>query len=230
MKYLLVCPSCGATTPVGVGQAGQTVSAFAESRSTCLRSAGCKNWRPWPDEQPAVRAWSRRQGLAFLGCAIAGLGDRREPVAFCCFGPSPVDARELFGAGRHRGDFKRSGAYSPAEGFRRFQTIEVPLPSLAESLKGGEVPVHLLPSAGLLIAFEGKGTEALAPDEAKKVMEELTKVGNKAYERQTTRNATADWLWALAAAGTFGLGLAGSTLLMRPNQRRRPAGASGTRR
>ncbi len=105
---------------------------------------------------------------------------------------------------------KEVSAYSPAEGFRRFQTIEVPLPSLAESLKSGEVPVHLLPSAGLLIAFEGKGTEALAPVEAKKVMDELTKVGNKAYERQTTREATVDWLWRWRRPGTFGLGLAGS--------------------
>jgi hypothetical protein len=228
MKYLLVCPSCGTTTPVGTGQAGQSVECTCGKTLDVPSIRGLQKLTSVPDEQPAARAWSRRQGLAFLGCAIAGLAVVGA-IGILLFRPAPVDAREFSVPVDTEAISKEVNAYSPAEGFRRFETIEVPLPSLAESLKGGEVPVHLLPSAGLLIAFEGKGTEALAPDEAKKVLQELTKVSNTAYERQSTREATVDWLWVLAAAGTFGLGLAGSTLLVSPN-RRRPAARRDARR
>jgi hypothetical protein len=228
MKYLLVCPSCGATTPVGVGQAGQSVECVCGKALDVPSIRGLQKLATVVDEQPTARAWSRRQGLAFLGCAIAGLAI----IGAACvmlFRPAPVDAREFSVPVDTAAISKEVNAYSPAEGFRRFETIEVPLPSLAESLKGGNVPVHLLPSAGLLVAFEGKGTEALAPDEAKKVIQELTKVGNEAYVRQSKRDATVDWLWVLAAAGMFGLGMAGSTLLM-PAKRQRPAARGDARR
>ncbi|HEY2760405.1 MAG TPA: hypothetical protein VGI75_06670 [Pirellulales bacterium] len=226
MKYLLACPSCGATIPVRTGQAGQRVQCICGKTLDVPSIRALQKLASMPEEQPASRTWSRRQGLAFLGFAIfilAIIG----AVCILLFRPAPVDAREFSVPVDTRAISKEVDTYSPAEGFRRFEMIEVPLPSLAESLKSGQVPVHLLPSAGMLIAFEGKGTEALAPDEAKNVLQELAKVSNAAFERQSARAATSDWLWVLAAVGMFGLGLAGSTLLVRPGPK---AGAAASAR
>lgn len=222
MKYLLSCPACGTQTPVETGQAGQILHCSCGNALDVPTIRNLHKLQPIVEEQSSAPQWTRRQGTVFLGGAVAIIAI----VAAACiliFRPASVDRSQLPISIDTNAIRREIDAYSPAESFARFEAVDSPMPShISEELEKGSVPIQLLPSASLLVAFEGQGSHGLTPLEAAKVNQQLSKLGASLADREATRSATTDWLWLLAAVAMFGLGIAGSTLLVRPERTNRP--------
>jgi hypothetical protein len=221
MKYLLPCPFCGTTIPVESGQAGQILHCTCGKPLEVPTIRGLQKLTPVADEKLPAVAWTRRKGLLFLGSAMAVIA----LVAAGCIvalRPALIDRSKVSIPFDNDAIRREVAAYTPAESMVRYEAIISPMPApITKQLESGEVPSHLLPCARLLVDFEGPGAQALAPKEGEKLRQQLVKLSESVIVSEDERKKTNDWLWLLAVAGMFGLGLAGSTLLIRPRQRTR---------
>src|SRR5690349_9805056 len=126
MKYLVPCPKCGIKTMVESGQAGQMLHCSCGASLEVPSIRGLRELETVQDDRSAVATWSRRQGLAFLGIAIAALA-LISAAGLLAFRPNAAAesvALDIdFDGIRHE-----VLALSPAESVVRFQMLDSATP------------------------------------------------------------------------------------------------------
>jgi hypothetical protein len=223
MKYLVPCSSCGAKTPVEIGQAGQTVACSCGRPLEVPSVRALRQLEPVAEEKVAAAAWNRRKGVVFLGSAILAIAVLAAAVLL--FLRPSVDAANLPPVNVDAKAVQQEVSSIPTdEGFIRFVLMEPwPPTSFADRLEKGQVPIHLFASAELLKRFEGPGQQFLAAKEALQAAQKNANRNMQLAEILSTRRRFGEWLTIVAALGGIGLLIAGSVLFIGDGQMREPA-------
>jgi hypothetical protein len=234
MKYLLTCTACGNQVPVSTGQAGQTIHCPCGAANEVPSIRELRNLEVAEVESEAAPAWGRRQGLFFLGGAIAAL-------ALLAIGtlqllkPKLIDVNANLPTVDPVAVQKEIEAVAPDENYMRYESVRPWPPRLfAERYEKKEVPAYLLPSANLLARFEYGGAQFLADSQTRPIREKIQLLNFQNRQAQVKRWQLDEWIVIATVVGAVGLAVAISGLFVRgrakkPPSRARPATVSAPR-
>jgi hypothetical protein len=230
MKYLLSCPACNSRLPVETGQAGQTIRCGCGSSVEVPSVRGLRALEQVADERPAAATWTKRKGLMFLGAAMSASALVGAAAVFA-LRPSVNDDEGFKINVNEEAIHGEVAALAPVESIERFQMADAALPTTFSEQKKDEVPLHLQPSLGLLIDFEGQGSVILARKEAADVMKQVAQRNEQRHIRENNRKGMNDWLVFIGIVFVVGVLTAGSALAVgEPKSRgRKPAQSSVAR-
>ena len=210
MKYLVPCPACGNKNPVELAQAGQAVVCTCGKSVDVPSIRALRQLEAVDDNVRPPRAWSKRQGLLFLGGTIAVIAGIAAAALFVL---RPTTTGLVDPAAVR----KEVDSLPADEGFIRFVLLQPwPPGSFAERLDKGQLPLHLLPTANLLVGFEGLGQQFIAVNQAVQVVQQVA-------IRNAQRKWMNDWLLNLSVVTGVGILIAGSALFVGGSEpKRRP--------
>jgi hypothetical protein len=224
MNYLLPCTACGSKIPVSTGQAGQSLrcgTCGAEFEVPSIREL--RSLQVAANAPTAAPAWERRQGLIFLGGAIALLA--LAGVALLeVLKPALIDVSAVIGEVNSAAVTDEIKSVTPDENYMRYESVRPWPPELfAERFKAEKIPFYMTPSANLLIAFESGGTQYLAPAQTRPLMHKAQTVAIQNMQFRDKRRRLGEWMLILAVAGGIGVAIAVAGLLVptsRPQSRK----------
>jgi hypothetical protein len=224
MNYLLACKTCGNEIPVSTGQAGQTLQCRC---GTPVEIPSIREMRELPvaeETSSGGPVWGLRQGLFFLGGAIAaatlaGIG------VLWLMRPALVDVR----AGISEAELSTLQAEVKAtpleESYMRYESVRPWPPQLFAEQKN--TPTYLLASQELIKAFEAGGSQFLTPKSARPALEKIQERANQNMYALYKRKQLREWMIYLAVAGGIGFVVAAAGFLAQPeavgqNRKRNP--------
>jgi hypothetical protein len=210
MKYLLPCPACNSCLPVETGQAGQTIHCSCGYSFEVPSIRGLRTLEPLAEERPAAASWTKRKGLLFVGATMS-VGSLIAAAAVLALRPTVNDDGGLKINVNEEAIRSEVAALPPLESIQRFQMADAALPTPFAEQKPEEVPAHLQPSLGLLIAFEHPGS-ILARQEATAVARQIAQRNQQRQIRENNRKAMNDWLVFIGIVFVAGILTAGSAL------------------
>jgi hypothetical protein len=222
MNYLLPCPSCGNRFSVSLGQAGQVVHCKCGSTIEVPTIRELRSLEVVDDPSSAAPAWSRRQGLIFLGStitvlALIGIGllwYLRPPIVNISASLEEPDLAAIQ---------KEIDAVPPDENYMRYESVRPWPPTLfAMKAKQNEIATYLMPAADLISAFESGGSQFLTGGIA---MPYIEKVRTSSYQNMIAyakRRQLQDWMLIVGIVGVVGIAVAIAGLAAPSGRRKRP--------
>jgi hypothetical protein len=213
MNYLLPCKACGTELAVSTGQAGQTLHCRCGATIDVPSIRELRNLPAAEREVASGPTWGSRQGLLFVGGAIAGVALIGIAVLWL-MRPALVDIRAEIGEPDLATLQKEVKSVSLDEGYMRYESIRPWPPQLFAEKKEEEVPPYLIASQELIKAFESGGTQFLTPYSARPILEKIQLRSNENLIALHTRKQLKDWTVILGVGGGIGLAIAVAGLLV----------------